>query len=99
MEEMHGKGFALIPNILTNGQCEELKKEYANPDLYRKTVMMERYRFGLGEYKYFNYPLPALIQTMRANIYPKLAPIANAWMKALNTGTEFPDTHSKLQAL
>ena len=93
---MHDKGFAIIPNLLTNAQCEELKYEYANPDLYRKTVVMERYRFGLGEYKYFNYPLPNLIQNIRTSIYPKLAPIAIAWFKALNIEKTFPATHQEL---
>jgi len=57
---------------------------------------MERYRFGSGEYKYFNYPLPNLIQRIRTGIYPKLAPIANAWFKALNIEKVFPDTHQEL---
>jgi uncharacterized protein len=95
-EEMHEKGFAIIPDLLTNDQCEELKSEYSNQDLYRKTVVMERYRFGLGEYKYFNYPLPKLIQSIRTNMYPKLAPIANAWFKALNIDKIFPGTHQEL---
>ena len=55
-ESMHENGFAIIPNLLNNEQCEDLKFDYDNPNLYRKTVLMERYRFGLGEYKYFNYP-------------------------------------------
>ena len=88
-ESMHENGFAIIPNILNNEQCEDLKFDYDNPNLYRKTVVMERYRFGLGEYKYFNYPLPDLIQNIRTSIYPKLAPIANAWMKVLNINTSF----------
>lgn len=95
-EEMHYKGFAIISNLLTNKQCEELKDDYGNPNGYRKTVVMERYRFGLGEYKYFNYPLPGLIQAIRENVYPKLAPIANAWFRALNIDKVFPDTHQEL---
>ncbi len=51
---------------------------------------MERYRFGLGEYKYFDYPLPPDIQALREHLYPKLVPIANAWMKDLNMTTFFP---------
>lgn len=95
-EEMHEKGYAIMPNVLNDDQCEDLKSDYHNPNLYRKTVVMERYRFGLGEYKYFNYPLPSIIQSIRENIYPKLAPIANAWFKALHIDTVFPKTHAEL---
>jgi hypothetical protein len=95
-EEMHEKGFAIIPEFLTTDQCTELIRDYDNIDIYRKTVVMERYRFGLGEYKYFNYPLPNLIQSIIESIYPNLVSIANAWMKALNIATTFPDTHQQL---
>lgn len=95
-EEMHEKSFAIIPKLLTGEQCTELINEYNNPNAYRKTVVLERYRFGLGEYKYFNYPLPNLIQSIRESIYPKLAPIANAWMKVLNINTTFPAKHQEL---
>ncbi|MBF2709616.1 2OG-Fe(II) oxygenase [Flavobacterium soyangense] len=95
-ESMHEKGYSIIPNLLTNFECSELITGYNNSNAYRKTVVMERYRFGLGEYKYFNYPLPNLIQSIRESIYPKLAPIANAWMKALNIATTFPNTHQQL---
>lgn len=95
-DEMHEKGFAVIPKLLSSEQCSELISEYINPTIYRKTVVMERYRFGIGEYKYFNYPLPILIQSIRENVYPKLAPIANAWMKLQNIETTFPNTHQEL---
>ncbi|PIF53662.1 2OG-Fe(II) oxygenase [Flavobacterium sp. 2] len=98
-ESMHENGFAIIPKVLNHEQCEDLKFDYDNPNLYRKTVVMERYRFGLGEYKYFNYPLPNLIQNIRSAIYPKLVPIANAWMKVLNINTIFPDHHEELLKL
>lgn len=95
-ETMHEKGYAIIPNILTDLECEELKNAYENPELYRKTVVMERYRFGLGEYKYFKYPLPSIISDVRTMIYPKLAPIANLWFKVLNIDIEFPTTHKEM---
>lgn len=95
-EEMHEKGYAIVPNVLTPDECAELIGGYNNSNSYRKTVVMERYRFGLGEYKYFNYPLPNLIQSIRESIYPKLVPIANAWMKVLNIATTFPVTHQEI---
>lgn len=95
-EKMHQNGYAIIPGLLDTEQCEVLKADYYNPKLYRKTVVMARHRFGLGEYKYFSYPLPDLIQTIRTSIYPHLAPIANAWFRALKIETQFPLEHSEL---
>ncbi|WP_109438199.1 MULTISPECIES: 2OG-Fe(II) oxygenase [Aquimarina] len=98
-ESMNEKGYAIIPKILSDEHCNELIQEYNSENLYRKTVVMERYRFGLGEYKYFNYPLPKIIQTLRKTIYPKLSPIANLWMKVLNIDKIFPKTLEELQFL
>lgn len=89
-QEMHEKGYASVPKLLTDTDCKTLINNYANPDFYRKTVIMERYRFGLGEYKYFNYPLPGLIQTIREEVYPRLAPVANMWMNVLHIEKQFP---------
>ena len=89
--EMHKRGFALVKSIFPDNVCAELIRDYDLP-IYRKTVTMERHRFGLGEYKYFDYPLPELVQTARETIYPKLAPIANLWMERLNIDTRYPET-------
>jgi uncharacterized protein len=97
--ELNQKGYAMVPQFLPNQSCEEMIQKYNDSDLYRKTIAMERHSFGLGEYKYFKYPLPDLIQTVRGAIYPKLAPIANAWMKMLNVEKQFPDTFDELQRL
>jgi hypothetical protein len=96
---MHQYGYALVPSILHPGQCDELIGQYDNPALYRKTITMERYRFGLGEYKYFTYPLPGLLQQFREAAYAKLALIANQWMQVLQTGTYFPESFQGLQTL
>jgi Uncharacterized protein conserved in bacteria len=91
-EDMHERGYAIIPGLLSNQQCSDLKKGYDDPVFYRKTVVMERYRFGSGEYKYFDYPLPVIVQTIRETIYPILAPIANDWMQVLKIDRKFPGT-------
>lgn len=98
-ESINEKGFAIVPELLNSEQCAELVSNYNNPSGYRKIVVMERYRFGLGEYKYFNYPLPDLIQIIRESIYPKLAPIANNWMKVLHIDKIFPNIFVELQTL
>jgi hypothetical protein len=97
--DMHEKGFSLVPQILSPEYCEELIKNYDDTHLYRKTIVMKRYRFGAGEYKYFNYPLPGLIQTIRKEIYPGLAAIANEWMNMLHIEKRFPNRFAELQQL
>lgn len=98
-QEMHGKGYSLISKLISDDDCRTIIDGYNNDLLYRKTIRMERYRFGAGEYKYFNYPLPVLIQALRQGMYEKLAPIANAWMEQLNIDKKFPDQYSTLQKL
>jgi uncharacterized protein len=98
-ENMNTSGYARVPGVLTKDQCNLLIGQYDSPELYRKTITMERYRFGQGEYKYFSYPLPDLIQTIRADIYPRLAPIANGWMQALAIDKFFPASFEELQSL
>ena len=89
-EAMYQNGYACASQVLDAAECDWLIANYSNNELFRKTINMERYRFGLGEYKYYNYPLPALIEELRVNIYPKLAPIANNWMRALTIEKQFP---------
>jgi hypothetical protein len=99
LEDMNDNGYALVPKILTNKECDEFISQYNNEALYRKTINMERYRFGLGEYKYYQYPLPGLIQQLRESIYLKLAPIANNWMRVLNIDQHFPESLMQLLEL
>ena len=52
---------------------------------------MQRYRFGMGEYKYFSYPLSPLIESLRRTFYPALVAIANDWMEKLNSDIRYPE--------
>lgn len=98
-DDLHDKGYAIVPSFLPTEDCANLIGQFDNPQSYRKTVVMERYRFGLGVYKYWNYPLPPLVQELREHLYPHLVPIANLWMKLLRVDKQFPDTYIDLQTL
>ncbi|MCF2517301.1 2OG-Fe(II) oxygenase [Dyadobacter sp. CY351] len=89
-DDLHRKGYGLIEQVLSPSECDELIASYNEPAHYRKTIVMERYRFGLGEYKYFQYPLPDLIQHLRQSFYSKLALVANKWMQVLNIDQHYP---------
>ena len=79
------RGFALTRALLTPSDCAELRVLYTDPARFRSRVDMARYRFGVGEYKYFSEPLPPIVQEMRERMYPPLAAIANRWEAALKT--------------
>ena len=87
---LHEKGYGLAPQILTEEECRQLIAQYEDASLYRKTIIMEHHKYGRGEYKYFQYPLPGIIQNLREAIYPQLAPVANNWMDVLNIEKQFP---------
>jgi uncharacterized protein len=98
-ESMHTRGYAHVPRLLTGEACRQLIDAYDDAALYRKTITMERYRFGLGEYKYFAYPLPGILQSIRETVYPHLVPIANRWMDWLDMDRRFPETLAELHTL
>ena len=91
---LDANGNAIVPSLLTPAQCVELANGYAAPDRYRSRIVMARHGFGRGEYKYFSYPLPPLLQGLRTALYPRLAPIANRWNRQLGVATQYPDDHA-----
>jgi hypothetical protein len=94
---LDNKGFVLVNKFLNEGDCKQLEALYEK-GAFRSVINMERYRFGKGEYKYFSYPIPQLIESIRTDLYPPLAAIANAWMQTLNIDKTFPDVHGELIA-
>lgn len=95
LESLNTTGFARISNFLTDEQCADLIKNYTDDKLYRNTIDMKRYRFGVGQYRYFNYPLPNIIQKIRTELYEPLALIANEWNEKLAIDIRYPKTHSE----
>ncbi len=93
------RGYATTPRLLTSEECAYLIGLYADESRFRKRVEMARLRFGMGEYKYFAFPIPEIVQQMRTAFYPRLLPIANRWMKAMRAERLFAPTLAGLQAL
>lgn len=85
-------GCATTPPLLAADECESLLALYPREDRFRSRVVMERHAFGRGEYKYFGYPLPDLVDRLRRSIYPRLVPIATRWRRALGQAGGFPET-------
>ena len=90
--DLDAHGCARLPVILDAADCAAAAKLWDEAALFRKQVVMERLRFGAGEYRYFAAPLPPAVQALREAAYPPLAAIANRWQAALRSRTRFPAT-------
>jgi hypothetical protein len=91
-------GCATLGTLLTSGESTELAGCYGDDGLFRSTIVMARHGFGRGEYKYFTYPLPEPVATLRSELYSRLAPIANRWNEALRIETRYPADHGSYLA-
>ncbi len=92
--ELDAYGCAVIEKLLTPAECPHVAALYADDAHFRSHIHMARHGFGKGDYKYFRYPLPALVAELRAALYARLAPIANAWNERMNVGVRYPERHA-----
>jgi hypothetical protein len=88
-------GCAVVPAVLAPAECRALAVSYTADEPFRSRVVMARHGFGRGEYKYFRYPLPGPVAGLRAEFYPRLAPIANRWNETMGIDMRFPPEHAK----
>src|SRR5262249_49987162 len=87
-------GHAVIGSLLTPAQCAALADLSPEDAHFRRQVVMARHGYGRGEYKYFAYPLPAVVAALRVSLYPPLAQVANRWNEAMGIDVRFPDEHA-----
>ena len=89
--EINDFGGALLPRLLTKTEAENIRGLYSDDHLFRATIDMRRYRFGEGEYRYFQQPYPEPIQALKEALYPRLLPIAREWWTKLGRTPPWPD--------
>jgi uncharacterized protein len=92
--DLNARGAAVLEGLLTSEECRSIAALYPDDSLFRSHVVMARHGFGKGEYKYFAYPLPALIGDLRSALYPRLAPLANHWNERMGIATRYPLEHA-----
>jgi hypothetical protein len=88
---LDAQGFACTPQVLSARECAALERLY-DTGRFRSTITMARHRFGEGEYKYFDHPLPPAVAELRAAFYPRLARVASRWSEQLGSDVRYPDT-------
>ncbi|MCQ4286514.1 2OG-Fe(II) oxygenase [Pseudomonas stutzeri] len=90
IDDLDARGHTVLRSLLSLSECEWLARLYERDDCFRSRVVMQRHGFGRGEYKYFGYPLVPVISQLRAELYPRLAPIANRWNQTLRLSVRYP---------
>jgi hypothetical protein len=90
--EVNNLGGALLPELLTPGEAEQIRGLYEQARYFRSTVNMGRHRFGEGEYRYFKTPYPEPVERLKQALYPRLLPIARDWWAKLGRRAPWPDT-------
>jgi uncharacterized protein len=81
--DLDARGCAVIPHLLSPQECAAIAEMWGDEARFRSHIHMARHGFGRGEYRYFAYPLPEPVATLRATLYPPLGRIANAWAERL----------------
>lgn len=92
--DLNEHGVARAAGVLRAQECREIAGLYDLEEGFRSRVIMGRHGFGRGEYRYFSYPLPVIIQTLRASLYARLADLANRWHALMRIDARFPNTHA-----
>jgi hypothetical protein len=92
--DLDAQGWTVLPKLLTGAECGAVADLYGRSDGFRSQVVMARHGYGRGEYRYFSYSLPPLVQALRTTLYPHLAPLANRWHARMGMEVRFPDDHA-----
>jgi hypothetical protein len=92
--ELDADGHAVIGSLLAPERCAAIADLYPADEHFRRQVVMSRHGYGRGEYKYFAYPLPAVVAALRVSLYPPLAQVANRWNEAMGIDVRYPTEHA-----
>ncbi len=91
-DDLDAHGYAVLPALVPEQRCAELRALFDDDGAFRSTVVMERHGYGHGVYRYFGNPLPPLVAQLRERLYAELAPVANAWAESLRDDVRYPAT-------
>jgi hypothetical protein len=97
--ELDAHGAAAMEKLLSPKECAEIAALYSDEERFRSHIVMARHGFGKGEYRYFKYPLPEVLQDLRTALYARLADIANSWSERMRMADRYPAAHAEFLKL
>jgi hypothetical protein len=89
-DDLDAQGWAILPKLLARAEADSVAGLYGREGSFRSRIVMASHGFGRGEYKYFSYPLPPLVEALRTSAYSRLAPLANQWQARMGKEVRFP---------
>ncbi len=97
-DDLEAQGWSVLRELLAAPACDDVAALYAEDTGFRSRIVMARYGFGQGEYRYFSYPLTTRVQGLRTALYPRLVPVANRWHERMGLAVRFPEAHAEFLA-
>ena len=97
-DDLDSYGCAVLPKLLSRDESRMIAALYPDESHFRSRIQMARHGFGKGEYRYFKYPLPDLVSSLRTALYPRLASIANEWNGRMRIDERYPGDHATFLA-
>src|SRR5262245_31418518 len=93
--DLDAHGCAMVGPQLSAQQCRSIGAMFGSETPFRSRIVMAKHGFGRGEYKYFAYPLPPIIEALRTALYTPLAAIANRWNEQMRIDVRYPERHAE----
>jgi hypothetical protein len=91
VEDLNQVGCTVADRVLSPAECRQVTDLYHDDGRFRSTIDMARYRFGEGQYRYFDRPLPDIVGALRSAFWPHLLPVARDRAARLGQSSPWPD--------
>ncbi|MCZ6887061.1 MAG: 2OG-Fe(II) oxygenase [Gammaproteobacteria bacterium] len=93
LDRLDQQGFSVLESLMSARECGDIAAAFERDDSFRSHIVMQRFGFGEGEYKYFAYPLPPLVEALRRGLYERLVDLANDWSRKIHRTRPYPTDH------
>lgn len=95
-DELRARGAATLERLVDEAECAALRALWP-ADCFESARTCDG-DDGRCEERWFAAPLPPLVQALREELFPRLAPIADDWHAQLARRTRFPATYAAFAA-
>jgi uncharacterized protein len=92
--ELDSYGCVVLPNVLTHEECRTIAALYRDESHFRSRISGAPHAFSEEEYRWFNCPLPELLEELPAVLYSHLVGLASQWNERMGIDQRYPESHA-----